>query len=871
MTSSREPDDARPERMIRFSMLGEIDLRDDRGEPISELLRQPKRLALLARLACPEPGAWHRRDILLALFWPELDTAHARTSLRNALHILRKGLGEAAIRTRGDDEVAVDPGFVCTDVQQWRAAMADGRARDALSLYRGEFLHGLFSPNSEGFEQWAEGERERLRLEAAGAAAQLAERLEREGRVEEAKGAARRALELHPDDEPSVRRLMRLHALAGDRAGALAAFEDYRNRLQREYDAPPAPETLGLAEELRRATSTPGRRAPDALPDTGVVPAGAAAEAPLGTGDRAQTARARPWAFVAVVASLLAVGATGWALQRKREPPAIGRSEPVTHDEGLQIEPALSPSGRLVAYTSGTPSRMQIYVTRLEGGTPWPLSGDPSSVELLPRWSPDDDAIAYLSGNNAYVAPAVGGAPRLVAAGGVDEAAVRSVSWSPRGDSLVIARHDSLLVIPLEGPGYRVVGTGEQIHSCAWSPNGQWIACVSGNWIALIPGTLFGNQAPSRLLVFPAAGGAPVAFTDQEHAYFSPTWSPDGRWLWFLSNRDGTWGEAYASRVTGSGHPDGEFRRIGLRAETISLAKGRVAYSVYSRRSNIWAIPIPSGGSATMADAVRVTTGNQIVEVIRASRDGRWLVYDSNVRGNADIYRLSLPDGRAERITDDSRDEYAAELAPDNAEVAYHLWSGGARLLHIRNLATGAAAEAVPGAPEMGVPRWSPDGRRIAAWDHRTEPGAIVVIHRQPDGTWSRPEWRLEEAQLPIWSPDGSTIAFLRVWGAIDAIPADSGPVRRLYAPRPGTNDPIATFLAWDRPPGGLYFLGHDSTGAGGIWALPPQGGRPRLLVELRDEAGRTNGPSLASDGARFYFTLEERLSNIRWAEVESR
>jgi hypothetical protein len=38
--------------------------------------------------------------------------------------------------------------------------------------------------------------------------------------------------------------------------------------------------------------------------------------------------------------------------------------------------------------------------------------------------------------------------------------------------------------------------------------------------------------------------------------------------------------------------------------------------------------------------------------------------------------------------------------------------------------------------------------------------------------------------------------------------------------------------------------------------------------VDLHDELGRTNGPTLASDGERFYFTLDERLSNVRWAEL---
>ena len=90
-------------------MLGEIQLHAAGGSELSTLLRMPKRLALLAYLAMPNPGTWHRRDVLLALFWPELDATRARTALRNALYVLRQQLGDEAIRTRGDEEISIDP------------------------------------------------------------------------------------------------------------------------------------------------------------------------------------------------------------------------------------------------------------------------------------------------------------------------------------------------------------------------------------------------------------------------------------------------------------------------------------------------------------------------------------------------------------------------------------------------------------------------------------------------------------------------------------------------------------------------------------------------------------------------------------------
>jgi Tol biopolymer transport system component len=313
---------------------------------------------------------------------------------------------------------------------------------------------------------------------------------------------------------------------------------------------------------------------------------------------------------------------------------------------------------------------------------------------------------------------------------------------------------------------------------------------------------------------------------------------------------------------------DGAFQRIGLRAESISLSKSRIAYSVYSRRANAWSVPIGAGAPATLRDAIRVTSGNQIVEVLHASPDGSWLVYDSNLRWNSDIYRIPTAGGPAERLTDDGRDEYGGDLSPDNREVAYQLWTGGQRRLHIKDLTNGAVEEPVAAPGDQGVPRWSPSGRSIAIWEHGSEPGSILVIRRDSTGRWMSPAWQLANAQLPIWSPDGSTIAFLRMEGSIELIPADSGPARVLYAPKSGSNDPRATFLAWDAGRPDIWFLGNDSTGRGGIWAMPLTGGSPRPVVDFRDEMGRVNGPTLASDGSRLYFTLDERLSNVRWAEL---
>jgi len=72
--------------MFRLHTLGQLDLRDCFNESVRAVLVQPKRFALLVFLAAARPSGFRRRDLLLPLFWPELDEDRARNALRQALH-----------------------------------------------------------------------------------------------------------------------------------------------------------------------------------------------------------------------------------------------------------------------------------------------------------------------------------------------------------------------------------------------------------------------------------------------------------------------------------------------------------------------------------------------------------------------------------------------------------------------------------------------------------------------------------------------------------------------------------------------------------------------------------------------------------------
>jgi DNA-binding SARP family transcriptional activator len=239
--------------MIQLRSLGGLDLTDldSRGE-LRAVLVQPKRLALLVYLALVNSERFRRRDVLAGLFWPELDGAHARGALRQALRFLRGQLGPDVLVNRGEEEVGVNPQTLRCDATEFDRACDAGEWAGAIELYRGDLLVGVFAGNAAAeFEHWVDSERARLRRRAAAAACTLAGDAEQAGNMAGAAAFARRAVELAPDDEAWLRRLIRILDRKGDRAGALAAYEAFRRRLAAEYDAVPSPETESLLASIR--------------------------------------------------------------------------------------------------------------------------------------------------------------------------------------------------------------------------------------------------------------------------------------------------------------------------------------------------------------------------------------------------------------------------------------------------------------------------------------------------------------------------------------------------------------------------------------------------------------------------------------------
>lgn len=224
-----------------------------------------KPLALLAFLAVARPRGPHRRDLLLALFYPESDTSRGRMALRRLVLELREAAGHDILLSLDREQLQLDRSVVDCDVWKFEDALATRDYARAVDVYGGPFLAGFHVADNHGFDEWLSTQRSRLQREFAAAVEHLA--LEATDRRDPQAAAAwwRRLLEHQSHDSRATLGLMQSLALTGDLAGALQAAREHARRLREELDAEPSPEVESLAAELqngRRVASATGPVAP---------------------------------------------------------------------------------------------------------------------------------------------------------------------------------------------------------------------------------------------------------------------------------------------------------------------------------------------------------------------------------------------------------------------------------------------------------------------------------------------------------------------------------------------------------------------------------------------------------------------------------
>lgn len=230
-----------------------------------------KASALLFYLAYEEN--WVDRGKLIYLFWPDTVEQTARRRLSRVLIELKKlpyaSIEAALSRLRWQ---------VKTDVQDFVAAINEGRLSQAVQLYGGVLLETFSPPNVPEFESWLELERQELHKTWENAVLTLASDFEGKEQYGQAAEVLERLHKAESLDETVFRRYLTNLQQSDQEQRALEVFERFKKNLEQEFDSAPERDTLELIQAIRqgevsgKATTLTATKLPTSLANAKAKP-----------------------------------------------------------------------------------------------------------------------------------------------------------------------------------------------------------------------------------------------------------------------------------------------------------------------------------------------------------------------------------------------------------------------------------------------------------------------------------------------------------------------------------------------------------------------------------------------------------------------
>jgi Tol biopolymer transport system component/imidazolonepropionase-like amidohydrolase len=584
------------------------------------------------------------------------------------------------------------------------------------------------------------------------------------------------------------------------------------------------------------------------------------------------------------------------------------RDVEVTLTEGTSMAAAPSPDRRWIAIDLAG----GLWILPIRGGDAKRLT--PETFEARqPTWSPDSESIAFQGYDtdgiwHIYVVPREGGDPKALTTGEFDD---REPAWSHDGSRIAFSsdRYGGITTIwelTLATSSLRRVTSKDSVMP-SWSPNDQEITFVerdadrpdrSGRPIPAL--YTVGAGGRERLLLpverdrgvdsTPAAAdwsadGTQIAYTSQRGALFlgarqvSP---PDEDVFPFRPH--------WVSRTEVIYTADGRIKRRSIGGETgtipftAKVTLHRASYTIahraletsdpqplrgivtpvvspngrmvaFSALGDLWVMPL--GGTP-----VRLTNDSAVDVDPAWSPDSSRIAFVSDRGGHMDIWVHDVSTGRDTQVTQERGAPSAPAWSQDATQIAY-LVDG--RSVKTTRLASGqclGGEAAPPIAQEIGRPTWAPGCKAIAVgalfpYSERYREGLTqLFVYALDSHSWSEsllfPQHNAGNRQNtgPVWSPDGSQIAFVsegRLWTvAVDNRGVTIGPPRDIASDQPESP-------SWEGDSRHIVF----QTPAG-LRRVIPEGGLPDVIpLDLRWQAKPPPARVVVHAGHVFDGTIE--------------
>ena len=547
--------------------------------------------------------------------------------------------------------------------------------------------------------------------------------------------------------------------------------------------------------------------------------------------------RKRRWLPSAVgLAIAIAAGIAVWQLAKRESvwnnPFAGARFSRLTDWNSQILDAAISADGKFVAILAERGGSQDVWVSQIGGGE----FANVSKGEIVPIASravraagfSDDGAHVWWSRltkdqkrQDAWMVPTMGGVPRPF----LDEA--MELVWSPDRARLLYhsgAPGDPIFIADRSGANPRQVfigGPGIHNHFPAWSPDGRFIYFVSG-----IP--------PDEMDIWriDAAGGAAERLTHHNTELTHLVILDDRTALYTATREDGGSGLYALDLTKRTSHPVS----FGLE-EYLSVAASadgrRLVATVGSPNRSLWTVPI--------TDHVVEEAGTRRFELPTMHAIGPrfgpdYILYLSPKGGALGIWRHATgADIELWKGTDGVVRE-APAISPDGTMICFGVRrEGRTRLYLMRSDGSGAHPLAdgldVSGAP--GAPSWSPDTKWVAV--AATEGKAHPLYKVPVDGGAPVRLVAGQEAVIsnPVWSPDGSLILYSEgkgfAWVKLRAVSQDGSAV---------SVPDLEILYRGDRyrfmPDGRSLVVSVGGPMGGNFWLLELATGRRRQLTDLK-------------------------------------
>ncbi len=559
-----------------------------------------------------------------------------------------------------------------------------------------------------------------------------------------------------------------------------------------------------------------------------------------------------PWRWIILVTALALVAGILWMRQRNgvvpENPLANAKFTRLTDYEGTELDAAISPDGKFVAFLSDRDGHFGVWLIQVGAGKAIRLTPE-SEDESAPlrslgfSWEGSEIWLAGTETRKVRMLPLVGGQPRVFLGDKVVDP-----EWSPDGARLAYHTLDSgdpIFLADRDGSNPRQIfrdRPDRHNHYLSWGASGEWIYFVHGT-----PAT----QETDLWRIRPS-GGSPERLTHQNSEMRDPTRLGPGTMLYVARESDGSGPWIWALDIA---HKTSRRITFGLEKYTSLSASAdgrRLAATVANPKVGLWTVPIldtlagerdvkPFGLPSTRALTPRIRGGALYYLSSKGAGDGLWRLEDGKT---VEIWRgteggLLLPPA----------------ISADGRRVAIVTRNGGKRRLR---LLTADGAEANSVAPEIdveGSADWSPDGKWIVTGGNDGKGEGLFKI---PTAGGAPIRLTNGVGRNPVWSPDGSLIAYsgpnVFTLSPLLAIRPDGSPVE-MPPIRTHRDGERMRFLPDGR--GLVYIAGAEATPWQDFWLLDLKTMKTRRLTKLNNSAV-TRTFDVTTDGKQIVF---DRLS----------